>query len=95
MQRSRTLGRMVIQHFGRRQAHGEAHASAAQTTLNDLSQPQGSWKTHYDANQRKYNAQLVIGVGALIGTIVFGKAAGLLNFYNDIPETPATIDSYK
>ncbi|KAJ8962232.1 hypothetical protein NQ318_018204 [Aromia moschata] len=95
MQASRNVGRLVIRTFGRRNASHASHEAAPQSTYNDLPQPQGSWKTHYDANQRKYNAHLVLGIGALVGTIVFGKAAGLLEFYNDIPEQPATIDSYK
>ncbi|CAH1102823.1 unnamed protein product [Psylliodes chrysocephalus] len=68
---------------------------AVQSTYNDLPKPQGSWKTNYDANQRKYNAHLVLGIGALVGSIVFGKAAGLLEFYNEFPERPAVIASYK
>ncbi|CAG9862899.1 unnamed protein product [Phyllotreta striolata] len=67
----------------------------AQTTYNDLPQPQGSWKTNYDANQRKYTAHLVLGIGALTGTIIFGKAMGFLEFYHDFPERPADNLSYK
>lgn len=66
-----------------------------QSTYNDLPQPQGSWKTQYDANQRKYTAHLALGVGALVGTIIFGKAAGLLDAYSDIPEHPGVVESYK
>ncbi|CAH1993370.1 unnamed protein product [Acanthoscelides obtectus] len=85
------LGRQLIRTVGRRQSY---HAPT-QSTYNDLPQPSGSWKTTYDANQRKYTAHLAIGVGSLVGTLIFGKAAGFLEFYNDIPEKPAQIDSYK
>lgn len=78
----------------RRNAHDYHHAPL-QTTYNDLPQPQGSWKTHHDANQRKYNAQLAFGIGFFVVTILVGKSAGWLYFYGDIPKTPAKIDSYK
>lgn len=77
---------------GRRSYH---HHDGPITTINDLPSPQGNWKTHYDANQRKYNAQLAAGVGLLIGSLIFGKAAGFLELYNDIPARPADIPSYK
>ncbi|XP_023018230.2 cytochrome c oxidase subunit 7B [Leptinotarsa decemlineata] len=71
------------------------HYAPAQSSYNDLPQPQGNWKTHYDANQRKYNAHLALGIGVFVGSILFGKVAGFWEFYNDIPEQPAKIDSYK
>lgn len=77
----------------RRNAHD--HHAPVQSTYSDLPQPQGSWKTEHDANQRKYTAHLALGIGALIGTVIFGKAAGLLESYNDIPQRPASIESYK
>ncbi|KAJ8912085.1 hypothetical protein NQ315_000591 [Exocentrus adspersus] len=92
MNTSRTLGRTVIRQFVKRNAY---HDAPVQSTYNDLPQPQGSWKTHYDANQRKYTAHLALGIGVFVGTIVFGKAAGLLETYSDIPEHPAVIESYK
>ncbi|CAG9835023.1 unnamed protein product [Diabrotica balteata] len=93
MQLRRLLTSPVIRGCTRRNAHHGDHA--VQSTYNDLPQPQGSWKTNYDANQRKYNAHLALGVGVLTGTIVFGKATGLLEFYNEFPERPADIASYK
>ncbi|VEN46555.1 unnamed protein product [Callosobruchus maculatus] len=91
MQAPQRVGRQIIRAVGRRNCH---HAPT-QSTYNDLPQPSGSWKTAYDANQRKYTAHLAIGVGSLVGTIIFGKAAGFLDFHNDIPLKPAQIDSYK
>lgn len=77
----------------RRSYHAGEHAPT--TTINDLPTPQGSWKTNYDSKQRSYNAHLALGIATITGTILFGKAAGLLEFYNDIPERPADIESYK
>ncbi|XP_018573462.1 uncharacterized protein LOC108912645 [Anoplophora glabripennis] len=94
MNSSKALGRVMLRQIvGKRNAH-DAHAPV-QSTYNDLPQPQGSWKTQYDANQRKYMAHLAIGIGAFVGTLIFGKAAGLLETYSDIPQRPAVIDSYQ
>ncbi|CAH0552965.1 unnamed protein product [Brassicogethes aeneus] len=92
MQAPRALGRAIINQVGRRNA---SYGSHVHSTYNDLPQPQGSWQTQYDANQRKYNGHLAMGVAALVGTLVFGKAAGFFEFYDDIPQHPAKIDSYK
>lgn len=78
-----------------RKSSSYGHGHHQVTTYNDLPTPQGSWKTQYDSNQRSYNAHLAIGVGTLVGTLVFGKAAGYFEFYNDYPERPAVIESYK
>lgn len=77
---------------GRRYA---SHGAVARSTYNDLPSPSGSWQTNYDAQQRKYNAQLALGIGVFVGTLLFGKAAGFFEFYNDYPERPAVIDNYK
>lgn len=79
----------------RRNAHDCHGPAPVQSTLNDLPQPQGSWKTNYDAKQKSYNMQLAFGIGFLIASIVFGQQTGLLKSYDDYPEKPATIDSYK
>ncbi|XP_019873680.1 uncharacterized protein LOC109601833 [Aethina tumida] len=91
MQAPRVLGRAVAKQVGRRN-HGHV---APQSTYNDLPSPQGSWQTHYDANQKRYNGHLALGIATFVGTIVFGKAAGFFEFYDDIPERPAKIESYK
>ncbi|KAG5890881.1 hypothetical protein JTB14_002823 [Gonioctena quinquepunctata] len=92
MQAPRLIASRVVRQCTRRNAH---HAGPVQSTYNDLPQPQGNWKTHFDANQRKYNAHLVLGIATFVGSIFFGKAAGLWDFHNDIPEHPAVIESYK
>lgn len=63
--------------------------------MNEMPQPMGDWKTNYDAQNRKYTLHLLLGIGTLAGTLVFGKAAGYLEMYNDYPEVPADIKSYK
>lgn len=65
------------------------------STYNDLPQPQGSWKTNYESKQKTYNGQLLFGITFFVGTIIFGQQAGFLKSYNDYPEKPAVIDSYK
>lgn len=87
---------MIISYFAvtRRSAHHDHHPAPV-STYNDLPQPQGSWKTHHDAKQRKYNAQLAFGIGFFAATLIIGKSAGFLEFYDDYPETAAKIDSYK
>ncbi|XP_012253980.1 uncharacterized protein LOC105684866 [Athalia rosae] len=58
-----------------------------QQTLNDCPVPQGSWQARYDAKQKKYNFALFLGVGSLIGTIIYGKVSGVL-YLNWYPPTP-------
>lgn len=93
MQVPRLLSRVAARSVIRRNAHYDAPAKL--TTYNDLPSPAGSWQTNYDAKQRRYTGHLLLGVGTLTGTIIFGKAMGFLDFHDDIPERPATIESYK
>lgn len=65
--------------------HGEHRI----TTLNELPSPQGSWQTHYDAQQRKYNAHLALGIATLVGTIIVARASGYLYFNYSPPSRPA------
>lgn len=64
-------------------------------TYNDLPTPEGSFQTQYEANQRRYNGHLALGVGFLIGTILFGQAAGFFDLNYTTPKRPATIESYR
>ncbi|XP_011700333.1 PREDICTED: uncharacterized protein LOC105457390 [Wasmannia auropunctata] len=57
-------------------------------TINDLPQPCGPWKEHYDARQKVYNSLLIGGLGALIGTIAFVKFSGIIYFNYGPPEEP-------
>lgn len=79
----------------RRSAHHGHGPPKPVATYDDLPSPQGSWQTNYEANQRKYNGHLALGVGFLAGTILFGNIAGLFELNWSIPEKPAVIDSYK
>jgi hypothetical protein len=90
MQAPRLVRSVIARNIVRRN-YTETHQV---TTLNDLPSPQGNWKTHNDARQRRYNAQLAIGAGVLVGTVLVGKAGGLLEFHNDMP-VPIDIPSYK
>ncbi|KAK9887563.1 hypothetical protein WA026_023369 [Henosepilachna vigintioctopunctata] len=90
MQSSRYMSRLFCN-----QACRKYSSNSRMPTLNDLPQPKGDWQTNYDALNRRYTLHLLLGIGVLAGTIVFGKAAGFLNMYNDYPEKPAVIDNYK
>ncbi|KAL3277379.1 hypothetical protein HHI36_012728 [Cryptolaemus montrouzieri] len=92
MQSSRLLSRVFLSQASRKYA---SKPSIQLPTMNDLPQPRGDWKTHYDAQNRRYTLHLLLGISVFAGTIVFGKAAGLLEMYNDYPETPLEIDNYK
>ncbi|RZC39304.1 hypothetical protein BDFB_005629 [Asbolus verrucosus] len=65
------------------------------TTMNDLPSPRGNWQKAYDQNQQKYNRHLLIGIISLGGTLAFGQYCGFHRMYDDIPDTPAVIASYK
>lgn len=61
--------------------------------MNDLPQPSGSWKTNAEAQQRKYTAQLVVGISFFALTIGFGQAAGLF-YLNPEPDMPVDKNDY-
>ncbi|CAB3246745.1 unnamed protein product [Arctia plantaginis] len=52
-------------------------------TMDELPVPRGSWQAQHDANQRRYNTALLLGVVFSVGTLVVAKASGLvyLNYY--------------
>ncbi|XP_030753946.1 uncharacterized protein LOC115880799 [Sitophilus oryzae] len=91
--------RAVLRLFTNPRSFGVRHASHApahpRSTYNDLPSPSGNWKTHNEAQQRKYNIQLAVGLSVFIGTLIFGKSVGYFEFYNDYPEKPAVIENYK
>lgn len=72
----------------------KAYLGELKGSMNDLPQPCGNWQTNYDAKQRKYNAQLAIGFGFLIGTILVGSSSGLFFFNAQIPDAPAVKNDY-
>jgi len=93
MHPARRIVQSMARQVGQRYASYGHHG--VKSTYNDLPSPAGSWQTHYDAQQRKYNLQLILGIVTFAGTIIFGKAVGFLEFYNDYPARPATIENYK
>ncbi|KYQ51505.1 hypothetical protein ALC60_09378 [Trachymyrmex zeteki] len=58
-------------------------------TVNDIPGSCGPWKTHYDARQKVYNAQLIAGVGILISTIAYVCIKFML------PRIMLTVSDYK
>lgn len=40
-------------------------------TINDIPKSCGTWKDYYDARQKVYNTQLIVGLAAFIGTITY------------------------
>lgn len=89
MQKAPSLLRSVVLRTVSRRNASYGHGKAQVTTYNDLPTPQGSWQTKYDADQRKYNMHLILGVVFCTGTIVFGRAAGLLELHLSPPSRPA------
>ena len=47
-------------------------------TMDELPVPRGSWQSQYDANQRRYNTALLLGIGFTAVTLVVAKASGLI-----------------
>ncbi|CAH2084342.1 unnamed protein product [Euphydryas editha] len=47
-------------------------------TMDELPVPQGSWQAQYDANQRRYNSILLLGIAFSVGSIIVAKASGLV-----------------
>lgn len=40
-------------------------------TINDIPVPKGPWREYYEKRQKVYNAQLALGLTALLSTIIF------------------------
>ncbi|CAL8071556.1 unnamed protein product [Orchesella dallaii] len=57
-------------------------------TVNELPIPQGSWQAMHDANQRKYNIHLAIGVSFFLFTLTVLKTSGLVTLNTEYPELP-------
>jgi len=49
------------------------------STINDVPMPHGSWKDHYNARQKVYNAQLIAGITILCSTLLFVRIDTLNN----------------
>jgi len=77
----------------KRNAHYE-HQNLLRT-YNDLPQPEGCWKTHYEAQQRRYNMHLLAGVSFTIATLIIAKAGGFLYLNYNPPAHPADKNNYE
>ncbi|KAI7815127.1 Uncharacterized protein RDOM_000604 [Rhyzopertha dominica] len=95
MQRAPALLRTLAARQVSRRGYHHGHEVKPYGTYDDLPSPQGSWQTQYDANQRRYNAHLALGIATLAGTILFGQVAGLWELNWAIPERPADIPNHK
>ncbi|XP_018309028.1 uncharacterized protein COX7B [Mycetomoellerius zeteki] len=73
---------------GSRSSSSKAMDDIKLATVNDIPGSCGPWKTHYDARQKVYNAQLIAGVGILISTIAYIKISGVIFFNFSPPEEP-------
>ncbi|KAA2221032.1 hypothetical protein F0L46_25955, partial [Salinarimonas soli] len=56
--------------------HGEGHFKPP--TMDELPVPKGSWQSHHDANQRRFNAVLLFGIAFTAATFVVAKTSGLV-----------------
>ncbi|XP_026319286.1 uncharacterized protein LOC113229822 [Hyposmocoma kahamanoa] len=82
---TRQLPRLVQQTV-RRYGH-DSHFKPA--TMDELPVPRGSWQAHYDANQRRFNTALIVGIAFTVGTFIVAKTSGLV-YLNYSP--PKSID---
>ncbi|XP_025997254.1 uncharacterized protein LOC105201600 [Solenopsis invicta] len=87
----RHILRPIVRNFknGTRSASSHAAVDVKLPTINDIPQPCGPWKEHYDARQKVYNAQLIAGLAVLISTITYIKMSGVIFFNFNPPEEPA------
>lgn len=49
--------------------HGHGHSTFKKVTFDEACVPEGCWKENFAKKQRKYNAQLAVGVTAFVLTI--------------------------
>ncbi|KAG6440889.1 hypothetical protein O3G_MSEX001524 [Manduca sexta] len=56
-------------------------------TMDDLPVPRGSWQAQYDANQRRYNTALFLGLAFATTTFIVAKSSGLLYLNYSPPKT--------
>ncbi|EZA61213.1 hypothetical protein DMN91_004816 [Ooceraea biroi] len=78
-----------VRKAGTHSASSELPADLRRPTINDIPVPHGSWKEHYDARQKVYNAQLIAGITVLVGTLLFVKTSDIIFFNWGPPEEPA------
>ncbi|KAK0159759.1 hypothetical protein PV327_010838 [Microctonus hyperodae] len=76
----------IAQRGVRRYHNEQTHKYAS---MDEVPIPSGSWQAQYDAYQKKYNMQLIGGIGFFIITFIFAEASGSLymNAYAPEPKT--------
>lgn len=59
----------LVGRFTTQTRNGSYIAHIKPATLNEMPVPAGSWAEHFNANQRKYNMHLALGIAAFAATI--------------------------
>ncbi|GLV31609.1 uncharacterized protein CBL_07370 [Carabus blaptoides fortunei] len=76
----------AIRNIVQRSYHGKSDFKPV--TMNDMPVPSGSWKSHYDAQQTKYNIHLLVGIAFTAITLITAKASGLVYLNYSPPAHP-------
>ncbi|TMW47922.1 hypothetical protein DOY81_006996 [Sarcophaga bullata] len=56
-------------------------------SMDDLPVPQGDWKEHHSRQNTKYNAVLLTGIAALVGTLALIKSTGIIELNYSPPKS--------
>ncbi|XP_023300573.2 uncharacterized protein LOC111682815 [Lucilia cuprina] len=63
------------------------HGHGVKVTMDDMPVPQGDWKEHHSRQNAKYNAVLLTGVAALVGTLALIKSTGIVELNYSPPSS--------
>ncbi|XP_065358984.1 uncharacterized protein LOC135953184 [Calliphora vicina] len=63
------------------------HGSGIKVTMDDMPVPQGDWKENHSRQNAKYNAVLLTGIAALVGTIALVKSTGIIELNYSPPSS--------
>ncbi|XP_021954749.1 uncharacterized protein LOC110851320 [Folsomia candida] len=77
-----------INSIARNSSHYKPPANWYEPTMNELPVPTGSWQAAYDAQQKKNNLHLIVGVSFFAFTLFTMKASGLIVLNSTIPKLP-------
>jgi len=72
----------------RNSSHYKPPASWFEPTLSELPVPQGSWQAAYDAQQKKFNLHLIVGVSFFLLTMTVLKTSDLIDLNRVVPPLP-------